>query len=170
MGWIKSAHGIRGEVYVQLYAEHADWNPHELKTLHLLEPKQSTLKSRMVKVCRPHKQGLIVALDGIDDRNQSEVMRSSGVYIPETALEAEPGERIFLKQILGFKLCDPDGKNLGEIIGFSSNGVQDLLHIKRENGAEALVPLVDKFIVNIDFDKQQVKMDLPQGLLTLEEE
>lgn len=97
-------------------------------------------------------------------------MRKSGVYIPESLIVAEEGEGIFLKQILNFKVIAPDEKQLGEIVGFATNGAQDLLRLKTAAGEEALIPFVDAFIVNIDFDKQTVKMDLPQGLLNLEEE
>jgi len=97
-------------------------------------------------------------------------MRKSGVYIAEELLVAEEGDQIFLKQIENFTLVDTSGVNLGRIVGFGTNGAQDLLRVERPNGVEALIPFVDAFLVNIDFDKNLVKMDLPQGLLDLEEE
>jgi 16S rRNA processing protein RimM len=169
VGWVKQAHGIRGELFVQLYAREADWLNH-LNDIFLLAPNASALKSWAVEVARPHKEGLIVKLKGCDDRNTSETMRKSGVYIPEDLLVADEGEGIYLKQILGFEVIDPAGVRLGKITGFGTNGVQDLLHVETAKGSEALVPFVEAFIVNIDFDKQQVKMDLPQGLIDLEEE
>ena len=96
-------------------------------------------------------------------------MRKSQVYIPEELLEAEPGETIYLHQIEGFELMDKEGKSLGCIVGFASNGPQDLLRVQT-SGGEALVPFVDAFIEGIDFEKNQVIMDLPPGLLALEEE
>jgi 16S rRNA processing protein RimM len=167
VGWVKQAHGIRGELFVQLYAGKADWLS-DLNSVSLLAPGDSTLKTWDVEVCRPHKEGLILKVKGVSDRNTSETMRKSGVYIPQEMLVADEG--LFLGQILNFKVVDLHGVVLGEIIGFASNGVQDLLRLKRENGVEALIPFVDAFVANIDFDNHQVKMDLPQGLLDLEEE
>jgi len=168
VGWVKQAHGIRGELFVQLYASKADWLS-DLNKIMLLAPMDSELKTWEVEVCRPHKEGLILKVKGVSDRNTSETMRKSGVYIPEKLLQAEEGDGLFLKQVLNFTVIDPAGVILGKIVGFGTNGVQDLLRVERENGVEALVPFVEAFIVNIDFDKQLVKMDLPQGLIDLEE-
>lgn len=169
VGWVKQAHGIRGELFVQLYAAKADWLS-DLNNIFLLPPNENALKTWEVEVCRPHKDGLILKVKGVSDRNTSETMRKSGVYIPDELLEAEEGEGIFLKQILNFEVVDRAGVPLGKITGFSSNGVQDLLHLQRAGKPEALVPFIDQFLVNIDFDKSQVKMDLPRGLIDLEEE
>ena len=62
-------------------------------------------------------------------------------------------------------MCNPEGELIGEIVDFSSNGAQDLLVVKTTAGHEALVPFVDDFIFNIDFDARQVRMDLPPGLI-----
>jgi 16S rRNA processing protein RimM len=169
VGWVKQAHGLRGELFVQLYAKKADWLS-DLNNISLLGPGDSSLKTWDVEFCRPHKDGLILKVKGISDRNVSETMRRSGVYIAEDLLKADAGEAPFLAQVLGFDVVDREGVILGKIVGFGTNGAQDLLQLKRENGVEALVPFVEAYLQNIDFDKHQVKMDLPPGLLELEEE
>src|SRR5665213_1163206 len=88
VGWVKQAHGIRGELFVQLYASKADWLS-DLNKIMLLAPMDSELKTWEVEVCRPHKEGLILKVKGVSDRNTSETMRKSGVYIPEKLLQAE---------------------------------------------------------------------------------
>lgn len=66
-----------------------------------------------------------------------------------------------------FKLKDVEHKTLGEIVDFSSNGVQDLLVVDA-GGKKVEVPFVDDFIKKIDFKHQVVVMDLPEGLFDLE--
>lgn len=171
VGWVQSAHGLKGELYVRLNAGEADWLD-VAEEIFLLAPgaRAEELKGFEIVQLKPHKEGLIARLKGIDNRNASEAAEKSQVYIPEAYLEAEPGDTIFLNQILGFKVVDQTTGEAGEIIGFSSNGPQDLLRIKRPTGAEALIPLVDEFLVEIDFDNKQVTMDLPPGLIDLEVE
>lgn len=113
---------------------------------------------------------MIVVLGGVKDRNRAEELAKSSVYIDKELLHAEEGDRVFLDQIQGFKVCLKSGLEVGVIVGFASNGPQDLLKVAGPSGVEHLVPLVDQFLVDIDFDKQQVTMDLPPGLLDLEEE
>lgn len=161
VGYVKSAHGIRGELFLGLFAGQADW---DTDTLHLLLPGQKTLKEFVVESLSPHKEGLIAAFEGVNSRNDAEALKRSQVYVSEDVLEAEEGDQIFLKQILNFEVADADGARLGEIVGFSSNGLQDLLQVRTSTG-QYLVPFVEDFIVDIDFDKKQVRMDLPPGLL-----
>lgn len=167
VGFIKSAHGIRGELFLGLFAGSADWDSEKLS---LCLPGTSELRDFLLTQLKPHKEGAIIRLQGIDDRNAAELLRKSQVYIPEDVLQAEPGDQIFLAEIQDFRLLDKDGAELGVIAGFSSNGPQDLLRV-RVSGTdrEALVPFVDDFIVDIDFDKEQVRMDLPPGLIHEEE-
>ncbi len=127
--------------------------------------------NRQLKVdsARAFKDGLIVKFQEIRDRNQAEQLVKYKVYISDDSLVSPPGERIFLKQILNFTLVEySSGKAQGKICGFASNGPQDLLQISYR-GREVLVPFVDDFLVNIDFDKKEVTMDLPEGLLDVEE-
>lgn len=168
VGWAKSAHGIRGELFVRLYAGQADWLD-AVTELHLLLPGQSQLQPFEIELARPHKEGLIVKLSGVGDRNRSEELQKSRVYIDEGALASESGERIYLREVLGFKVFDKEAGELGVVAGFGTNGAQDLLRVHTPEGREHLIPFIDPFIVHIDFDKQELKMDLPPGLLTIEE-
>ncbi len=168
VGWVHSAHGIRGEIFVRLNAGVADWAD-DVETLSLLAKGAKDVVAFKIQKISAHKDGLIVRLEGVVDRNRAEEIAKSLVYIDEDLLESEEGEAIYLKQILGFKLLDPAGLILGEITGFATNGMQDLLRVKTPDGKEALVPLVAAFLQHIDFDKQQVTMDLPPGLFNLED-
>lgn len=168
VGWIQTAHGIRGEVFVRLYAQKADWLS-SLQSFQLLTKNSPSPIGFDVQAARPHKEGLIVTLAGVKDRNRAEELVRSGVYIEDSMLESEAGEPIFLAQILGFQLIDLQGVVLGEIAGFGSNGPQDLLKVQKPSGGEGLVPFVEAFIRNIDFDKRTVAMELPEGLLDLED-
>lgn len=150
---------------MQLFAKAADWS---VEALHL--ERDNALKTFKIQRSKPFKAGLIVKLDGISDRNQAEAWEKAQVYIPESALEAKPGETIFLKQIQGFDVADSEDRFLGRIIGFGSNGPQDLLEVERLNGKTALIPFVDDYIVRIDFDKKRLTLDVPKGLLDVEDE
>lgn len=168
VGWVQSAHGIRGELFVRLNADVADWAD-DVEAFALLAKGGTDIESFDIQKVTPHKNGLIVKLKGVSDRNRAEEIAKSLVYIDEGLLQSEPGEPVFLKQILGFELIDVAGQVLGKIVGFATNGQQDLLRVQPPNGKEALVPLIDEFLENIDFDKQQVTMDLPPGLFNLED-
>jgi 16S rRNA processing protein RimM len=151
-----------------LKAGQADWLE-SVKVLSLVKPGETESSNFEIEKISAHKDGLIVRLKDWRDRNQAELWRKSSVYVREDLLEAEEGEPIYLKQVLGFTVIDLEGKELGVIRGFGSNTSQDLLRVYPASGGEVLIPFVDAFIRHIDFDKQQLTMDLPPGLFDLEE-
>jgi 16S rRNA processing protein RimM len=55
---------------------------------------------------------------------------------------------------------------IGAIVGFSSNGPQDLI-VVNYNGKDIEIPFVEAFICDLDFDHKKLMMELPEGLLDL---
>lgn len=166
VGWVKDAHGLRGEVYIQLEAKSADWLD-SAGELFLQKADGEALDRMVIERAKPFKEGLIVKFEGVVDRNASELLRKARVFLDEDLLVAEPGDRVFLNQLLDFELFDRT-ESVGRVVGFMTNGAQDLLRIERPGRKEALIPLVDAYILSIDFDKQTLAMDLPPGLLSVD--
>jgi 16S rRNA processing protein RimM len=168
VGYVQSAHGIRGELSLRLFAAQADWLG-DAEELSLLARGSERLNHFNIIKVRPHKEGLIALLAGISSRNDAEALKGATVFIREELLTADEGEQIYLRQIEGFELVDAENVVLGRIVGFSSNGSQDLLLVERAGGgATAMVPFVDDFLIDIDHETRRVRMNLPPGLLDIE--
>ena len=92
VGKIKDAHGIRGELFVLLFAGEADWLT-KMKDLRLVK-ESSELPPQFfsVKSARFHKNGMIVKTNEIKDRNQAESLKGLVLEIPEAFLVSKPGE------------------------------------------------------------------------------
>lgn len=164
-GWVRDAHGLKGELYVQLFAKRADWL--ESFEQFWLETK-SGVESFEVERAKPHKDGLIVKSKSIQDRTQAEALKGAPFFIPDHYLVAKEGDRIFLKQIEGFKAFDGP-RDLGVIKNFATNGAQDLLVVQSPE-KEILIPFISVFIQQIDYENQTVIFDLPEGLDSVGEE
>ncbi len=158
VGKIKDAFHLKGEVFALVFSGEWEW----LKDLEICLIGDKTFK---VNKAREHKNGLVLALDGVKDRTQAEKLIGLMFSIPEEMLISEEGESIYLSEILNFKVTDSNSSYTGIIEAFSSNGFQDLLvvQINTEN-RKVEIPFVDDFIVEIDFDSQVVEMDLPEGI------
>jgi 16S rRNA processing protein RimM len=66
--------------------------------------------------------------------------------------------------LIGFKVeC---GKLRGEITDYYDSEHNPLLGVDFGNG-EQLIPAVEEFIAHIDFDREVIKLVLPEGLLDL---
>lgn len=164
VGYVKSAHGVRGELFVVLNELHShdpvSWG--HLYLLHNKSQKQQVLKIQKMKL---HKGGYITSVDGVKDRNQSEALKGYGVWRPQEEFTSKPGEEVFLREVLGFMVSESNfKKDLGSVVGFSSNGAQDLLVVEKEEKTFE-IPFIEEFIVSIDFDHKKIEMDLPEGLV-----
>ena len=157
-GWVKDAHGLKGHLYIQVYSPEMDWSE-SFNKLHLFNSKTSEKAELSVREFSPFKDGFRVALDELNDRTAAEKFKGYHFLIPEEWLEADMGEQVFLAQLKGFQVLDK-GQFVGVVDDFATNTVQDLLVV-----GDDLIPLIDEFLIEIDFDHRQIKMKLPPGLL-----
>ncbi|MBK9322572.1 MAG: 16S rRNA processing protein RimM [Bdellovibrionaceae bacterium] len=166
VGKVKEAHGLKGELYIFVFSGDISW----LKKMNEFElrPKGAAQgKVYPVEKVKPFKKGFILKTPGIGDRTLAEEIEGQDFYISADLLVSQPGETIFLKEILEFIVKDSQQNTIGPIKDFSSNGAQDLLVVATAKGSVE-IPFVEAFIKKIDFKHRTVVMDLPEGLLDLE--
>ena len=56
---------------------------------------------------------------------------------------------------------------VGEVASLDERATQPLLCVRRPDGRETLVPLVDAFIEDVDEDARLIRLACPDGLLDL---
>jgi len=172
IGKIKSAHGLKGEVYVLIYSKDSSWLD---KVGAFYVASDTTPESEKVKLgiksFRPHKEGVLIFFDNIENRNQSEAIVGKQVWVEQSAFVSENNEPIYLLEIEDFIVSDLKLGAIGRIKGFSSNNGQDLLLVETTNAqkkSEAFeIPFVDAFVIKMDMQKQILYTDLPEGLLEI---
>lgn len=164
IGKVKEAHGLKGELYVIVFSKDTSWSD-DIEEVLLTSQKDETLNLKVERV-KPHKDGIIIKLEGIIDRNKSESLKGWSFSIPEEDLVSEEGETIYLKEVLNFEVYLKD-QFVGFIKSFSSNGIQDLLIIQHDDHTYE-VPFVSDFILNIDFEAQKLFMNFPEDLMNLD--
>jgi 16S rRNA processing protein RimM len=165
VGKVTGVHGLKGELYVYVFSKDVSWID-DLKEI-VLEDVKGVRKIFPVESLRPFKEGFLVFVKGITDRTAAEGLRGLLVYVDADLFTTDEGdESFYLVEIENFKVFDKEIP-LGVIEAFSSNTVQDLLVVRMENGVVE-IPLVEDFLVDIDFDKKEVHMDLPAGLIEVQ--
>jgi 16S rRNA processing protein RimM len=164
VGKIKQAHGLRGEVYILIFSKDISW----IKKLKEVSLNQSG-KTKTFKVlkAKPFKDGFIASLDSIIDRNQSEALEGSEVWLESKLFKSEPSETPYLIEVQNFSVIDRTLGELGQVTDFSFNGSQDLLIVTSDNGSVFEIPFVDQFVLKIDSDQKVLSVDLPEGLVEI---
>jgi len=164
VGKVREAHGLKGDLYVLIFSGDISWAKRMKKFF--LKGKTESQEFTVERV-KPFKKGFIVKAAEVKDRTAAETLEHLEFHVNEDLFVSKPGETIYLSEIKNFKVKNPEQKTLGEIIDFSSNGVQDLLVVDVA-GKKVEIPFVDAFIKKIDFKHQTIVMDIPEGLLDLE--
>jgi 16S rRNA processing protein RimM len=148
IGRVTKAHGLRGEVVVQLWTDLTE----RLDPGSVLTTPRGTLT---VEVARPFQDRWIVQFEGIVDRSQAERMR--GIELEAPAIDV-PG-KLWVHELVGVTVFDIDGTELGSVTAVEANPASDLLVL--EGGG--LIPL--NFVTESDVAAGRLVVDIPEGLL-----
>lgn len=166
IGKVIEAKGLGGEFYVVLFSK----DPSGLATLRefaLASDDAGPHEVFKVERSKAQKDGLQLKGAGIGDRTAAEKKRGLFFYVSSDAMVSKKGDTIFLSEIKGFTV-ENAGAAVGPIKAFASNGPQDLLLVEYQ-GREAAIPFVEAFLEGIDFEARIVRMNLPEGLLEVDE-
>ncbi len=111
----------------------------------------------------------LVKLEGIDTAERARMFTNVEVYFPvKHAEEAEDGE-LSWNFFVGFRMEDVRHGELGEVVEVDTTTVNTRFVVEQEDGEELLIPAQEEFIVEINQEKKLITVELPEGLLNLED-
>lgn len=170
---IGKPHGIRGEVTVQAHTDDPDARllPGTVFTTRAASgsgvPRELTLAA-----ARLHRDTWLLRFEEILDRSGAEGLRGTTLHLAadEGATEDAGEDAWYEDELVGLSAYDPAGERLGEVSELVTGAAQDLLVIRLEDGAEAMVPFVAAIVPEVDVEGGRVVIDAPPGLLDLARE
>ncbi len=162
VGVVHHAHGIRGEVAVELLSDVPG---------RLAEGREFTAVDRRggrraltVAAARPHKGFSLVTFEGVADRNAAEALRGSTLEVEPHEVPPPPAGAFYQFQLVGCRCHDREAGVLGEVTDLVEEGGGQMLVVSGPAG-EVLVPFVERFIRSIDVEARSIELDLPPGLV-----
>ena len=158
VGRIGRAHGVLGEATIEVQTDDPDIRFQIGNKLTLDDGKQLTIRSS-----RWHNQILLLAFDGIADRNQIEELRDQLISSDVDLDLLAPGEYHF-QQLIGCEVFQQNGELIGAVDEIVKLPGQDLLSVNRA-GAQVLIPMVKQIIIEIDVLAKKIVVNPPEGLL-----
>ena len=162
VGVITAPHGVRGEVKVfPTTDDNARFK--NLKTV-LLDQGRGTRELEIEGV-KFLKNMVILKFKGIDDRNDVERMRQAKLLVTrENAVELGKDE-YFIADLIDMQVELEDGTAFGVLTDVIQTGANDVYEVKRPDGKEVLLPVIDECILDVDLEKQQVTAHIMPGLV-----
>lgn len=158
VGRVSKAHGVRGEVVVELLSER----------LERVEPGARLLaggRELVVATSRPTGSAggrrtargalFLVRFEGVADRDAADALRGLRLEA-EAAVDEADAEAAWVHQLIGARVVELDGTDRGVVTAVEANPAADLLVL--EGGA--LVPMT--FVVTVA--EGRISVDAPLGL------
>lgn len=160
IGKIINCHGVKGElVLLPLTDDNRRFK--KLKQA-LLELPGGRYDEVAVQSVRPHKDNILLTLEGIDDRSQAE--RLKNVYLcvrPEDAVK--PKGSYFIYEIVGLDVYQGD-ECYGTVTAVQQNSSTDLYEVTLGDRVFYL-PALKAVVKNIDLEQGRMDVEIPDGLL-----
>ncbi|MGH3416686.1 MAG: ribosome maturation factor RimM [Actinocrinis sp.] len=165
VGRIGRAHGLRGEVTVEVRTDDPDLRFAAGATL---ETDPAARGPLTIAAGRAQGGRLVLLFEGVADRTGAEALRNTLliVYADPDELPADP-EEFFDHQLVGLRVVTVDGREVGTVSEMLHLPTQDVFAVKRADGREVLVPFVAEIVPDVDLDEGVVHVDPPPGLLEL---
>jgi 16S rRNA processing protein RimM len=172
VGRIGKPHGIRGEVTVEVRTDEPDRRFAAGSRLRAEPPRgrggaTAPYAALTVTRTRWHQGRLLATFDEITDRTAAEAARGVVLHVSVDAEErpSDP-EEYYDHQLVGLRVVDLDGRDLGEVAAVVHGGAQDLLTVRTPDRREALVPFVAALVPEVDLGAGRVVVADRPGLVT----
>ena len=164
VGIITSTHGVRGEVKVYPTTD----APRRFRRLK--EVVLDTGKEKMnleIEGVKFFKQFVILKFKGLDNINDIEKYRQKSLYVTRKNAVRLQRDEYFIADLIGLKVQDEDGKELGTVKDVIETGANDVYEVEMADGKSLLLPAIKQCILNVDVENGTMQVYVLEGLLDL---
>lgn len=160
IGRLGKAHGVKGEVSFQFDDDIFDTADADYLILDI----DGILVPFFMEEYRFRNDSLaLVKFYDVDTQQRASELTGCDVYFPRSVAD-EGTEGLSLAMLVGYDIVDAsDNKVVGKIAAIDDS-TQNVL-FEMEDGT--LIPASDELITNIDTNRRQIIMQIPEGLLAL---
>jgi 16S rRNA processing protein RimM len=166
VGRIRRAHGIRGEVLVEVMTDSPDaiFAPGaRLFAGTTLGDPAPNAPELVVAEARPFKEALLVRFGEVPDRTTAELWRDRYLLVPLDEIDAPEEDEVFIHDLIGLTVVLADGSPIGRVASTLETGAGLLLEIHRPHDV-VLMPYELEFIQEIDVEGGRLVVDPPAGM------
>lgn len=164
LGVVIGVHGVKGLLRVRSFAESSDTFKIGLEVV--LQRAGNKGERHTILKASPHKKGLLVQFAGVD-RNLAEDLVGAEILVERDRLPEPEVDSYFWADLIGLRVTDKTLGALGTIDSIMETGSNDVFVVKNKKvdpEQEFLVPALASVVIEIDLDRGEMAVDLPEGL------
>jgi 16S rRNA processing protein RimM len=169
VGRIVKAHGITGEVVIDVRTDDPEARFAPGNTLRGKRSRGGSECEFVVDAVRQHGARLLVRLSGVASRDAADALRGTLFLVDSADLPPiEDPDEFYDHQLEGLAVRTVGGFALGVVAEVLHTPAGELLSVKRDGGAEVLVPFVEAIVTSVALSDGIIEIDPPDGLLDLD--
>ena len=158
LGVVVGAQGLKGEVKVKAFTQ----SPQKLGAYGPLHTKDG--KSFRASVTRETKEGAVVTLEGVNDRNAAEALKGAELFVPRSALPKEDADEFYHADLIGLRAEDTEGRAMGSVRALHNFGAGDVIELMRDDGDEVFLPFTREVAQEIDIEGGRIVIAAPEEI------
>lgn len=158
LGHISQANGLRGDVLIKSHTA----VPEDIAAYGPLTNKDGS-RAFDIRVVRVTAKGVVAKITGVSNRDASEALRGTELYIDREKLPAPDEDDFYYADLIGVDAIGEDGRKVGTVVAVQNFGAGDLLEIRltKAKGTE-LLPFTKAFVPHVDLDAGHVTIVWPE--------
>lgn len=160
LGAITGPHGVRGLVKVKPFTE----VPEDVAAYGPVEDETGNRRFTL-RVTGAAKGQVIVAVDGVGDRNAAEALKGERLYVDRSALPDPDDGSFYHADLIGMDLVGMDGTPLGTVTALYDFGAGDVLEFRGADGKARMLPFTEQVVPTVDLEARRMVVDPPEGAL-----
>lgn len=156
MGRVIAPFGVQGWIKVHTYTETLDGLG--------LYPRWSL--GRDHKYCEMavadfavQGNSVVARLEPCRDRQAALALQGLEIAVPRASLPAAGEGEYYWSDLVGLKVADRDGVELGHVTELLQTGANDVLRVVDSRNRERLIPFIASAIIEVDFSGRQLRVD-----------
>ncbi|MDH3588332.1 MAG: ribosome maturation factor RimM [Gammaproteobacteria bacterium] len=154
VGYISGLHGVQGWLKVYSYTDPVE-NIFEYRPWLLAH--QSEHRVTDLVDAKRHGSGLIVKLEGIDDRDQAATLVGAQILVAREQLPPTDEGEYYWADLVGLQVVTDDGRELGTVERLFETGANDVMVVRGER--ERLIPwILGDVIDQVDLDSGCIRV------------
>jgi 16S rRNA processing protein RimM len=169
VGRVRRAHGLRGELVVESLTDAPDAIFAAGRRVFAGSTEgEPSHPARELRVLRssPFKGGLIVAFEGIDNRDEADRWRNRYLLVPDSEVTPPSADEVFIHDLVGMHVARVTGEDVGEVVEVFELPQGLVMEVARAGGATpVLLPFDDRTVTEVDSARRVILVDPVEGLI-----
>ena len=162
VGVISSSHGVRGEAKIFPTTDDVQ-RFKKLKTCILDTGRE--YKELHIESVKFFKQMVILKFKEITSIDELMPYKGKDLLVTrDQAVKLEENE-YFICDLIGLRVVTDEGEDFGVLTDVIQTGANDVYEVKRPDGKEVLLPVIDECILDVDLEENVMTIHLMKGLL-----